>query len=134
MNIHMESSGVQFWLVYLRYGLFQVFFVPQDLIDNNLLFWENSFSEERASCWFLKFNLTSCFGWKWAAFTGTVMVILVTRNYGRKLLVRVKFHNLYSFKQGVIFLCQSVLETTQISDLYSSNLFTVPLQIAFHRF
>ena len=56
--------------------------------------------------------------------------ILVRRNYGGKLPVSIKCPNLYSFKKGVILLCDSfmsVTETRTISHLFSSALFRVPL-------
>ena len=46
---------------------------------------------------------------------------------GRKLLVSIKYENLHSFKEGVILLCQSTLETRRISHLHGSALFTIPL-------
>ena len=49
---------------------------------------------------------------------------LVRRNYGRKLPVTVKCHNLFSFKEGVILLCQSILE----QDKYHIYLAQLPLQ------
>ena len=52
---------------------------------------------------------------------------LIRRNYGRKLLVSIKYQNLHSFKEGVILLCQSTLETRRISHLHVSALFTIPL-------
>ena len=56
-----------------------------------------------------------------------VLRILVRRNYGGKLPVSIKYRNLHSFKEGVILLCQSILETRRISDLYGSALFTILL-------
>ena len=38
---------------------------------------------------------------------------LVRQNYGGKLTVSIKYQNLYSFKEGVILLCQSILKTTR---------------------
>ena len=58
-----------------------------------------------------------------------VLQTLIKRNYGAELLVSIQYHNLYSFKEGVILLCQSILETRRISDLFSSALFTVPLNM-----
>ena len=55
------------------------------------------------------------------------LLILVRRNYGRKLLLSIKYQNLHSFKEGVIFLHQSILKTTQTSHLHGSALFTIPL-------
>ena len=55
------------------------------------------------------------------------MCILVKRNYGGKLLVSSKCHNLHSFKEGMIFLCQSIFEARQISHVHGSALFTIPL-------
>ena len=52
---------------------------------------------------------------------------LVRRNYGGKLPVSIRYHNLHSFKEGVILLCQSILETRRISNLYGSALFAIPL-------
>ena len=52
---------------------------------------------------------------------------LIRRNYGRKSLVSIKYQNLHSFKEGVILLCQSTLETRRISHLHVWALFTIPL-------
>ena len=54
---------------------------------------------------------------------------LVRRNYGAKLPVSIKYQNLHSFKEGMIHLCQSILETRRISHLHSSAPFTIPLSI-----
>ena len=40
-----------------------------------------------------------------------VQVIVERRNYGRKPPVSIKCHILYSFEEGLILLCQSILET-----------------------
>ena len=53
---------------------------------------------------------------------------LVRSNYGGKLLVSIKYENLHSFKEGVILLCQSILETRRISYLHGSALFTISLR------
>ena len=52
---------------------------------------------------------------------------LVRSNYGGKSLVSIKQENLHSFKEGVILLCQSILETRRTSHLRGSTLFTIPL-------
>ena len=52
---------------------------------------------------------------------------LVKRNYGGKLPVTIKYQNLYSFKEWIIHLCQTILETRQISHFHGSALFTIPL-------
>ena len=54
---------------------------------------------------------------------------LVRRNYGRKLPVSIKYQNLHSFKQGVIRLCQSIVETRRISHLHGSAPIAIPLSI-----
>ena len=36
-------------------------------------------------------------------------------------------HNLHSFKQGVIIVCQSILKTRRMSYLHGSALFTIPI-------
>ena len=54
--------------------------------------------------------------------------ILVRGNYSEKSTVSIKFHNFHSFKKRVILLCQSILETRQISHLYASALWTIPLK------
>ena len=46
----------------------------------------------------------------------------VRRNYGEKLPVSIKYQNLHSFKEGMIHLCQSILETRRISQLHGSAL------------
>ena len=53
---------------------------------------------------------------------------LERRNYGGKSPVSIKYQNLHSFKEGVILLCQSILETRRISHLHGSALFTIPLK------
>ena len=52
---------------------------------------------------------------------------LVKRNYGGKSPVSTKYQNLYSFKEGVILLCQSILETRRTTHLRGSALFNIPL-------
>ena len=52
---------------------------------------------------------------------------LVRNSYGGKSPVSIKYENLHSFKEGVILLCQSILETRRISHLHGSALFTIPL-------
>ena len=52
---------------------------------------------------------------------------LERRNYGRKLLVSIKCQNLHSFKEGLILLCQSILEMRRITHLHVSAHFTIPL-------
>ena len=59
--------------------------------------------------------------------------ILVRRSYGGKMQVCIKCHNLHSFKEGVILLCQSILEIRWISYLHGSALFTIPLSVIFGR-
>ena len=48
-------------------------------------------------------------------------------NYGRKWLVSIKYKNLYSFKEGLVLLSQSILETKRITHLHGSAHFTIPL-------
>ena len=52
---------------------------------------------------------------------------LVRSNYGGKSSVSIKYENLHSFKEGLILLCQSILETKVISHLSGSAHFTIPL-------
>ena len=53
---------------------------------------------------------------------------LVRRNYCRKLQFSIKYQNLHSFKEGMILLCQRILEMRQISHLHGSALFTILLK------
>ena len=55
---------------------------------------------------------------------------LERRNYGGKSPVSIKYHNLHSFKEGLILLCQSILETRRITHLHGSAHFTIPLTAA----
>ena len=48
-------------------------------------------------------------------------------NYGRKWPVSIKYKNLHSFKEGLVFLSQSILETKRITHLHGSAHFTIPL-------
>ena len=96
---------------------------------NQSSFLENNFSEELASYGLLTqvFSDES----KKAAFTGMALRILLSRNYGGKSLVSIKCHNLHSFKEGVIPLCNSIFKTRRISHLHGSAPFTVPLHSLF---
>ena len=83
--------------------------------QNRFLFPENSFSEELASYWLL------------LAFTGTALRKLKRTNYGRKWPVSIKYQNLHSFKEGLILLCQSILETRRRTHLHGSAQFKIHL-------
>ena len=54
---------------------------------------------------------------------------LIRRNHGGIPPVIIKCHNLHYFQEGVILLCETTLETRQISHLNSSPLFTIPLKL-----
>ena len=56
---------------------------------------------------------------------------LERRNYGGKSLVSIKYQNLHSFKEGLILLCQSILEMRRITHLHGSVHFTIPLKYLF---
>ena len=51
--------------------------------------------------------------------------------HDERLPVGIKSHNLRSFKEGLILLCQGILETRRISHLFSSVLFIFPLSLGF---
>ena len=55
-------------------------------------------------------------------------------NSGRKWPVSVKYQNLHSFKDGLIFLCQSILETRRRIHLHGSAHFTIPLRMGVVKF
>ena len=46
---------------------------------------------------------------------------LVRRNYGEKSPVRIKYQSLHSFKEGVILLCHSILETRKVWEAAHGN-------------
>ena len=54
-------------------------------------------------------------------------------NYGGKWPVSMKYQNLHSFKEGLILLCQSILETRRITHLRGSAHLTIPLKCQTHR-
>ena len=56
---------------------------------------------------------------------------LERRNYGGKLPVSIKYQNLHTFKEGLILLCQSILEVRRITHLHGSAQFTIPLRSVF---
>ena len=58
---------------------------------------------------------------------------LVRRNYGGKLLVSIKYQNLHYFKEGLILLHQSILETRRMTHLHGSAVFTIPLKLLHHQ-
>ena len=53
---------------------------------------------------------------------------LERRNYDRKLPVSIKYQNLHTFKEGLILLYQSILETRRTTHLYGSAHFTISLR------
>ena len=56
---------------------------------------------------------------------------LERRNYdGKWPPMSIKYQNLHSFKEGLILLCQSILETRRTTHLHGSAHFTIPLNIA----
>ena len=46
---------------------------------------------------------------------------LVRSNYGRKSPVSMKYKNLLSFKEGVVLLCQSILETRMFNPFIAAS-------------
>ena len=57
-----------------------------------------------------------------------VLCKLERRNHGGKLPVSTTYQNLHSFKEGLIVLCPSILETRRTTHLHSSAHFTIPLK------
>ena len=53
------------------------------------------------------------------------------RNYGGKSPASIKYQNLNPFKEGLILLCQSILETRRITHLHGTAHFTMPLKNTF---
>ena len=52
---------------------------------------------------------------------------LERRNHGGKWPMSIKYQYLHSFKEGLILLCRSILETRRITHLHGSAHFTIPL-------
>ena len=52
---------------------------------------------------------------------------LERRNYEGNLPESIKYQNLHTFKERLILLCQSILETRRITHLHGSAHFTIPL-------
>ena len=50
------------------------------------------------------------------------------RNYGGKMLVTIRYQNLHTFKEGLILLCQSILEMRRMTHLHGSTNFIIPLE------
>ena len=59
---------------------------------------------------------------------GMALGKLVRSNCGRKSLLSIKYENVHSFKEEVILLCQSILETRRISHVPGSAHFKIPLR------
>ena len=80
----------------------------------------------------LEFQISNFIGisleFQMADFTRMALHKLVRRNYGRKLSVSIKYQNFHSFKEGLILLCQGILEERRITHLHGSALFTIPLK------
>ena len=76
-----------------------------------------------------RYKHTTCIP-RWNNLETTVHVVSTWNTRGvfvRKSHMSIKYHNLHSFKEGMILLCQSILETRRISYLHGSFLFTIPL-------
>ena len=52
---------------------------------------------------------------------------LERRNHDGKWAMSIKYQYLHSFKEGLILLCRSILETRRITHLHGSAHFTIPL-------
>ena len=52
---------------------------------------------------------------------------LERRNYGGRWWVSIKYQNLHFSKEGLILLCQNILETRRKTHLHGSAHFTIPL-------
>ena len=52
---------------------------------------------------------------------------LQRRNYDGKWPMSIKYQNLHSFKEELILLCQSILETRRTTHLHDSAHFTISL-------
>ena len=50
---------------------------------------------------------------------------LEKENYGGKSLVSIKYQNLHTFKEALILLCQSILETRRITFTWFSSLYNL---------
>ena len=117
---HEYTYGI-FWPVilvsiFICYRFMHVFFLKIWLTESTLIFREYPFRVT----WFLL--ATSQFFSDKSKHPSPEWHILVKRNYAGKLPVSIKCHNLHPFKEGVIFLCQSIIETRQVSYLYDSAL------------
>ena len=55
---------------------------------------------------------------------------LEMNNYGGKWQVSIKYQNLHSFKEGLILLCQSILETRRVTHLHGSTHFYNPFKLS----
>ena len=53
---------------------------------------------------------------------------LERRTYDEMLPVSIKYKILHTFKEGLILLCQSILEKRRITNLHGSVHFTIPLK------
>ena len=108
-NLPVCNSGPYIYIT----RLFNFFFVLQDLIDRINSYFQRIVFQR---------NLLL------TGFTEMALRKLVRRNYGGKSPVSIKYENLQSLKEGVILLCQSILETRRILHLHGSALFTIPLK------
>ena len=53
---------------------------------------------------------------------------LERRNYSSKWPGSIKYQNFHTFEEGLILLCQSIIETRRITHLHGSVHFTIPLK------
>ena len=122
-NLRICNSGQYIYVT----GLCNFFFVLQDLIDRlNSYFQRIVFQRKQLIIGFSHptFLLMKIGSLHWKS-----LHKLERRNYGGKFLVNMKYQNLHSFIEGVILLCQSILEMRRISHLHGSALFTTPLSV-----
>ena len=123
-NLPVCNSGKHTYVT----GLFNFFFVLQNLIDRfNSYFQRIAFLrnllligfEHSTSQVFSNGNKQPSLEWR---------CVNWKKKLWPKVASEIKYQNLNSFKEGLILLCQSVLETRRITHLHGSAHFTIPLK------
>ena len=122
-NLPVCNSGQHTYVT----GLFNFFFVLQDLIDRIDSYSQRIAFQRNLLLIGLTLYVTSFSRCNYAAFTGMALHKLERINYGGKWPVSIIYKNFHSFKEGLILWCQSIFETRRITHLHGSAHFTIPL-------
>ena len=108
--------------IYVTFSLFFKIWLTESVLVFRVVFQRNFLLASKILCHKVLPLKISSFYWNGDRLR------LVRGNYGGKFPVSIKYQNVHSFKEGMIHLCQSILETRRISHIHGSAPFTILLR------